>query len=61
MNGAQTLIKRQYAYINGFQNTVLGQGLHMTKVDSKRKVVQLLHTGEEMFIEGGGGACNLNT
>ena len=53
MNGAQTL-ERQYANINGFQNTVLGQGLHKTKVDSNRKVLQLLHTGEEMFIEGGG-------
>ena len=45
INAAQTLLKRQYPTMGGFQNTLLGQHLQFKMQDAGVQSVQILHTG----------------
>ena len=46
INAAQKILRRQYAEITGFQDTILGPKLLFKEVPMTQKSVQILHTGK---------------
>ena len=50
VNASQSLLKRQFPFIQGFQDTVLGHRLKFHPIKPGELSVQVLHTGTELSL-----------